>query len=137
MMVLRTCLALFQAFASGVVIAGGIFSFMAMIGIVPRLAQRSNTKNLTMIYEDAIMLGGVVGALKMFVDIKIFVGLFGAIVLTFTNGIFVGVLAVSLAEVLNVIPIFVRRAKITKGITAMIVALALGKFFGSIVDFFI
>ena len=52
-------------------------------------------------------------------------------------GIFVRVLAMALAEVLNVMPILMARAKLQKGITWFVVSFALGKLFGSLLYFFI
>ena len=50
-------------------------------------------------------------------------------------GIFVGVLAMALAEVLNVMPILMRRARLNKGITWFVVSFALGKLLGSLLYF--
>ena len=47
-------------------------------------------------------------------------------------GIFIGSLIFSLAENLKVIPIFFRRAKITKGLAALVLAYAVGKGIGNI-----
>ena len=41
---MRIPLLVLAGFASGVVVAAGTFAFIAAIGIVPRMAQRTNTK---------------------------------------------------------------------------------------------
>lgn len=53
------------------------------------------------------------------------------------TGIFVGVLAMALTEVLNVIPILLRRTRLTKGLPWLILAFALGKVCGSLVYFLV
>lgn len=58
-------------------------------------------------------------------------------VLALCTGIFVGVLAMALTEVLNVIPILLRRTRLTKGLPWLILAFALGKVCGSLVYFLV
>ena len=54
---MRIPLLVLAGFASGVVVAAGTFAFIAAIGIVPRMAQRTNTKQYIPFYEDTILLG--------------------------------------------------------------------------------
>lgn len=130
------CILAIIGFSSGIIVAGGIFAFIAIIGIVPRLAQKTKTKKFIPLYEDAIMIGGVFGTTTMFVDYYIPLGRPIVIFLGICSGIFIGCLAVSLAEVLNVIPIFIRRARITQGIPILITAIAIGKMLGSLLYFY-
>lgn len=123
--------------ASGMVVSAGVFAFIAAIGIVPRMAWRTQTQKYIHVYEDTILLGGLFGTLTMFVDFTLpnpplLIGL-----LFLANGIFVGILAVSLAEVLNVMPILVRRGRMTKGLSWLLLAFALGKTFGSLLYFLV
>lgn len=131
-MIVKQLIAILIGFSSGVVVAGGIFAFIAIIGIVPRLAQRTMTIKYISVYEDAILLGGVFGVSTIFIDYYLPIGNFFVGIIGLAIGIFVGCLAVSLAEVLNVIPIFTRRIRLTKGLFYMIAALALGKLAGSL-----
>lgn len=122
-------------FSSGVIVAGGIFSFIAIIGIVPRFAQKTGTQDKIMLYEDAIVLGGIFGSCELFIDYIFPIGTFLAIIVALSIGIFVGSLAVSLAETIDVVPIFMRRARLTKGLSVFVLALALGKMVGSLAYF--
>lgn len=135
MAVLKNLLLSIIGFSSGVIVAGGIFAFIAIIGVVPRFAQRTGTQSKIKIYEDAIILGGIFGNIEMFTNYKLPVGTFFAIVAAFSIGIFFGSLAVSLAETIDVVPIFMRRARLTKGLSIFVLALALGKMFGSLAYF--
>ena len=124
-----------MGFSSGAIVAGGIFAFIAVIGVVPRFAQITGTQNKIKIYEDAIILGGILGSIETFTDFTLPVGNFFAIIIALSIGIFIGSLAVSLAEVIDVMPIFMRRARLTKGLSIFISAIAAGKLLGSLAYF--
>ena len=88
-------------------------------------------------YEDAIVLGGIWGTTAMFIryrlpSVPLLPGCYAL-----CTGIFVGVLAMALTEVLNVIPILLRRTRLTKGLPWLILAFALGKVCGSLVYFLV
>ena len=68
---MRIPLLVLAGFASGVVVAAGTFAFIAAIGIVPRMAQRTNTKQYIPFYEDTILLGGLFGCLVSCLDWKL------------------------------------------------------------------
>ncbi|HIT73902.1 MAG TPA: stage V sporulation protein AB [Candidatus Fimicola cottocaccae] len=126
----------FFGLSSGVVISGGVFAFIAMIGIVPRMAQKTKTVSRIPLYEDIIVIGGILGTVLTFININI--GNFEILlpIFSFLTGIFVGILAIALAEVLNVMPVFRRRLRILKGIWAFILAMALGKMAGVFISLF-
>ena len=124
-------------FSSGLIVAGGIFAFIAIIGIVPRLAQRTKTVPFIPLYEDAIIIGGIFGATTLYIDYYLPIGRPIVAFLGLCSGIFIGCLAVSLAEVLDVIPVFTRRTRITQGLPVLITAIALGKMIGSLLYFYI
>ena len=121
--------------SSGGVVAAGIFAFISAIGMVPRMAKKTSTQKYIPIYEDSITLGGVFGTTTMFINYHLPVGKILVGIFAFANGIFVGCLAIALAEVLNVIPIFLRRSRIVAGIPMFICAIAFGKVFGSLLYF--
>jgi len=129
--------AIFISLSAGLVISSAIFSFIAAIGLVPRIAKKSNTVSYIKTYETTIALGGVAGAVYLFMPFSInFIFLnFLVSVLIFLSGIFLGVLAVSLAEIMDVIPILFRRAKLKTGLWLFVCSIALGKAIGTIVYF--
>lgn len=130
-------LLILYSMASGLMVSAGVFAFIAAIGIVPRMAWRTGTRHYVRWYEDAIVLGGIFGTTTMFVDYRLPASdvLLGAFALC--NGLFVGVLAMALTEVLNVMPILMRRARLTKGLQWIILAFALGKVVGSLLYYFV
>lgn len=127
----------FFGFASGIAVAAGVFAFIAAIGLIPRMAKRTQTQKWIPFYEDVTVLGGLFGTTAMFVDYRLpswrwLVGTFGLL-----TGIFVGVLAMALTEVLNVMPVMMRRLRLTKGLQYLIVSFALGKVGGALLYFLI
>lgn len=137
MNLVKTLFIIIIGFGSGVVIAGAVFAFIAIIGIVPRLAQKTRTEKYIKLYEEAIIIGGIFGTSTMIIDYYMPIGKIAVIFLSICVGIFYGCLAVSLAEVLDVIPILTRRGRIKKGMTYFITAIAFGKLLGSLLYYFI
>jgi stage V sporulation protein AB len=131
-MILKYIFVVMLAFGSGAVISGAVFAFIAVIGVVPRLAQKTKTKKYLKLYEEAIVFGGIAGCVEGFLKISIPAHAAVVVVLFICVGVFYGCLAVSLAEVLDVIPILSRRTKLQQGIFFFILAIALGKLTGSI-----
>ena len=58
------------------------------------------------------------------------------IIVGFCAGIFVGSVAVALAEILQALPIFFRRVKIKEGLPWLMIFMALGKMVGGFFYFF-
>lgn len=134
---IRSVFLAFYGFSSGLLVSAGVFAFIAAIGIVPRLAKRTETQRFIPLYEDIITLGGLFGTTAMFIDYRLPPVPFLAGTFALLTGIFVGVLAVALAEVLNVMPVMLRRSRITRGLPWLILAFALGKAAGSLVYFLV
>ena len=127
----------FIGFGSGLVVAGAVYAFITIVGVVPRLAQKTQTTGHIKFYESALLAGGVFGTTAGFFHFYIPFGAAGAIVVSIANGIFIGCLAMSLAEVLNVIPIFTRRARLQRGMFFLVMAIAVGKLAGSLLYFLV
>lgn len=117
---------------SGVTISGGVVAFITIIGIIPMLAHHTKTVKYFIYYENTIVLGTIIGNILSIWDIKIPVPNIIVSIFILFFGIFVGGLIVALAEVLNVFPIINRRIKVRKGISLLILAIALGKLTGSL-----
>lgn len=135
MLLKMTALALFGLCAGGV-IAAGIFAFLAIIGVFPRLIGKTGTKNHIMLYETVIILGGALGNVLDLYEFPVpfggawFLGAFGM-----SSGIFVGCLVMSLAETLKTLPVINRRIHLSVGIQYVILAMGLGKVLGSLLYF--
>lgn len=122
-------------FASGAVIAGGMFSFLIGLGLISIFADRTHTGKNILLYEDSIAAGGILFNIFFIYQIRIPAGEIMAGILGLFFGIFVGCWAMALADILNVFPIFIRRLKLIKAIPYIILGLSLGKTAGSLVYF--
>lgn len=138
---LRHIIAVLIGFGAGVVVSGAVFAFITIIGVVPRLAQKTRTEAHCRLYESAITLGGILGTVAGIWRISLSLGaVFGGIIsaaLALCIGIFYGALAMSLAEVLDVIPILTRRGRVSRGIFFFVLAIAIGKAVGSLLYFLV
>lgn len=121
-------------FSGGLAVAAGVFAFISMLKIVPRLADRLGQASRIYQVETLIALGGLVGAILTVYQVHIPLGWAGMILFGLFAGVFVGCLAMALAETLQVIPILCQRASIKTGLPVIITALALGKMVGSFVQ---
>ena len=117
---------------AGFVVAGGVVAFISIIGIIPIMAYRTKTTSYMLWYENMIVLGSILGSVFTFWEIHIPVHPIIEGGYAFAYGIFIGVLIIALAEVLDVMPIMNRRIRIRKGVSLIAIAIALGKLTGSL-----
>ena len=137
MQILRDVMSILLGFSSGLVTAGAVFAFITVIGVIPRLAQKTNTVASVKTYETAIMLGGIFGTLTGIFQFHLPIGTLPVVILSLSSGIFFGCLAMALAEVLNVIPILMRRGRIQRGMFYFVLAIAIGKTVGALLYFLV
>ncbi|KAB1440533.1 stage V sporulation protein AB [Candidatus Galacturonibacter soehngenii] len=135
-MLIRQLFLLIVGIGSGVAVSAGTFAAIAGIGIVPRFADRTHTAKHVLWYENCAIIGGILGNVIFLYQIKIPGRIIALIVFGLFSGIFVGCMVMALAEILNVIPIFTRRIKVTSGLRFIIISIALGKIIGSWFQFF-
>lgn len=126
----------FLGLSAGLGIAAGLFSFLVALGTISDFADRTHTGKYVVLYEDFMVAGGILGNLFWVFEVDWFQFRWFLPVYGLFSGIFVGCWSMALADVLNIFPIFIRRAKITTGISALIVAMALGKSLGALLFFF-
>lgn len=122
--------------SAGITAAGGLFSFIIGLGVVSDFADRTHTGEHVMLYEDAIAVGGSLGAIISVYHFKIPYGNILVPVFGLFSGIFVGCWAMALTEMLDLFPIFIRRIRMVRGIAAIIIGVALGKGLGALLFFF-
>lgn len=134
--------------------AAGVFILLVTVGLVPRFAGKTHTSNKIMLYENMVILGAISGSFLTIFERYCHVGAFlqermpGAIniitgagnvllaVFGVFAGMFVGSLALAIAEMLDAIPIFARRVSFRHGIGLAVLAMAAGKLCGSLLYFF-
>ena len=120
--------------SSGIMVGAGVISLLILVGIIPRMAQLSNTRSFINFYEKILVIGTFLGALISIQNISISIGKIGVIVFGLSYGIFVGFLSSGLAEILDYIPIASTRLKIpTLYLKYIIISLLIGKVIGSFI----
>lgn len=126
----------FVGVSAGGVIAAGVFAFLAIIGVFPRLIGKTKTGRHIFLYDTLIVLGGVLGNVSDIYEFPILIGgnLFLA-VFGLAVGIFVGCLVMSLAETLKTVPVINRRIHLAVGLQYVILSIAVGKLIGALIYF--
>lgn len=152
-MIWRKLLLLGLGSTYGFLSAAGVFTVLLAVGLVPRFAGRTHTANRVYLYEEMVIWGTVLGCFVSVFEDRCglavwlrgrFPELFpawqgaGQILLIFIGffcGMFVGCLALAIAEMLDSLPIFARRISFRQGLPYCITAMALGKLAGGILYF--
>ena len=137
----------------GTLSAGGVFTVLLSVGLIPRFAGETHTNKKVFLYEEMVVFGTVTGCVLTVFEpychfgewfqgsvgvpenIWYWISVVILAVYGIFSGMFVGSLALAIAEMLNSIPIFARRIKLRNGLKAMIWSIALGKTLGSIFYF--
>lgn len=156
MMFLKQFLLALIGASAGLIVSAGVFTVLISVGLIPRFAGKMHVAGKVFALEEMVVCGTIVGSffsvfgrwgmVGNFVRSR---GIFGAategvwnfagtviqIVFGLFAGMFVGCLALAIAEMLNTIPIFSRRIGFRHGLGVAILAVALGKLVGSLIYF--
>ena len=125
----------FVGISAGGAASAGVFALITVIGILPRWAARTRTARHVRLYEWSVIVGGTVGNLVFLLQPRLLGGLVLELAAGLFMGIFVGGLIMSLAEVLDVFPILLRRGRIQAGIPWMVLSIGVGKMLGAYLYF--
>lgn len=155
MIFIKILLMVFAAFGFGLLSSGGVFTVFVSVGLIPRFADKTHTAEKITCYENMVITGSITGCiLSIFADQwrsfllwlglanwlnrdlfflenitngEVFLGIYGVFA-----GMFVGCFAIAIAEILNTIPIFMRRISLGRGTGIVLLGIALGKTIGSL-----
>lgn len=130
---MHTAVAIIIAFANGLAVGSGLVAFLAIIGLVPRLAEVTHTERNLCCYEIIMVCGSTLAALEPAMPIKLNLPAIFTIIPGIFMGLFVGCLAAALAEVLNVLPVMTRRVGLLAHIRFLLLAMIVGKVVGSLI----
>lgn len=126
----------FIGLACGLSVASGSFAIAVKLGIIPQMASKSGTAKRIITYENATILGGISGnILSVFPMLSFPVGHLFLALFGLGAGIFIGCMAVALAEIINAYPIMYRRMKLKIGMEWVLTTIALGKMSGCLFYF--
>lgn len=120
--------------SGGVAVAGGLFAFLTVVGVVTRLAAGTKTAKNCMLYEDISVLGLLLGNVMDLYGVGLPLGRAGMLFYGMGAGVFTGCLAAALAEVVNVIPVLSKRVRMKQGMSVLILMFAAGKLIGTLIQ---
>ena len=156
MMFLKQLFLAIIGLSSGLIVSGGVFTVLISVGLIPRFAAKMHVARKIFVLEEMVVLGTLTGDffsvftdLSMAGDFVLSHRLFGTategvwrllgtlllILIGTFSGIFVGCLALAIAEMLDTIPIFARRIGFRHGLGFAVLGIALGKLAGSLIYF--
>ena len=156
MMFLRQLLLAAVGLSGGLIVSAGVFTVLISVGLIPRFAGKMHVARRIFLLEETVVFGTLAGGFFSIFSEWGMAGrfvreheLFGAhteavwnaagtaalILYGLFAGIFVGCLAMAIAEMLNTIPVFARRIGFRHGLGVAVLAVALGKLCGSLLYF--
>lgn len=134
---IKNLLIIFIGIGGGILEGAGLAAFIALLDIIPRLAQLTKTNRFVRTYETVITISAVCISFSLFIKLSLNLNKYFLIPIGLCFGIYIGLLAGALAEVLNVLPVLERRLGIKKYVYYPIVAISLGKIVGSLIKWII
>lgn len=150
---LKICFLIVLGASYGLLSAAGVFTVLVAVGLVPRFAGKTHTADKAVLYEEMVIFGTLTGCvltvfnrycqfgawwqrrLSQHLSLLLEIGVFCQIVFGLFAGMFIGCLALAIAEMLDSIPIFARRISFRHGMGLAILSMAVGKLCGSLVYF--
>ena len=150
---MRSFFLMFTGVGYGLLAAAGVFTVLAAVGLVPRFAGKTHTGKYVLIYEEMVIFGTLTGCvLSVFSRYCQFgawwqghfpghdallrgIGVCWQAVFGLFAGMFIGCLALAIAEMLDSTPILTRRISFRHGLGLAIVSMAAGKLCGSLLYF--
>ena len=137
----------------GLLAAAGVFTVLVAVGLVPRFAGKTHTAGKVRLYEEMVIFGTIVGCfLSIFPEYSQagaflrerfpqagacwdFFGYLSQGIIGLFSGMFIGCLALAVAEMLDSVPIFARRISFRHGLGLAVTSMAVGKLCGSLFYF--
>ncbi|WLR43801.1 stage V sporulation protein AB [Bacillus carboniphilus] len=131
-MTLKAIFTVFIGFSGGFAVGGGFVAFLTVLGVIPRLTQLSKTQRYIRYYEWAVIIGAVVAGWLSLTNPRFSLSPVWLIPIGLLDGIFIGMLAAALTEVLNVLPVLSKRIGASESLISLLTAIVLGKVLGSL-----
>jgi stage V sporulation protein AB len=131
-MTINIVFVIFIGLAGGLAVGSGFVAFLTVLGVIPRLTQLTKTMKMIHWYEWAVVSGALAGTFGSLREPVLWLSPYFLIPLGLAGGIFIGMLAAALTEVLNVLPILTKRVGVDGEIVILLMAIVLGKICGSI-----
>lgn len=137
----------------GLLSAAGVFTVLVAVGLIPRFAGKTHTARYVLLYEEMVIFGTLAGCFVTIfpeysqwgsylreqfpgqMQLWAAAGIGAQAIFGVFAGMFIGCLALAIAEMLDSIPIFARRISFRHGLGWAILGMAAGKLCGSLYYF--
>lgn len=126
--------------SGGIAVGSGLVALLVILDLIPRLAQLAKAYHKSAWFESAIVAGALFWSFADFLDWGLLRWAGGGLLSAAAGvlcGLFVGMLAAALTEVVNVLPILAKRLKLSARLPALVMAMVLGKLAGSLFDWLV
>lgn len=151
---LKTLFLILVGASYGMLSSAGVFTVLVAVGLVPRFAGKTHTSRKVILFENMVISGTIMGCvLTVFYSYCQFgawwqsrfpeklsfwlgTGTVVQAVFGLFAGMFIGCLALAIAEMLDSIPILARRVSFRHGLGFAVLGIALGKLTGSLLYFY-
>src|SRR5699024_7691879 len=118
--------------AGGLAVGAGFVAFITLLGIIPRLIQLSKSYKFIQVFSACVIAGSLFGTYLSFANITWDYSIILLMIWGGLHGIFNGMLAAALTEVLNVFPLLSKRIKVDQHLLWLLMAIVFGKISGSL-----
>lgn len=119
-------------FSSGIVIGSAFVALLIVLGVIQRLLQLINYHKQIFVFVLAMLFGVILGTYISFTSEVLKVPIVTEVAWGFVHGVFNGMLAAALVEILNVFPLLSRRLGLQKYLYVLLTAVIFGKVCGSL-----
>lgn len=120
------------SFSGGIAIGGAFAAFYALLQIIPRLIQITETHKFIKLYQNVFVLSAFIFIMVYFYDFHIGLGKISALIIALLMGTFTGIFSSALAEVLNVLPVLGKKMKFKNSLIYVIYSMMFGKVLGAL-----
>lgn len=128
------CVAALIALSGGLAVSFATAAFILALGIVPRVAALTGTRQKLLWYETLVMCGIFTGMLLELGAIRAALPVAILAAIGMAGGVFVGCWTCALGELFNMYAVLLRRLKIRVLLEVIVWALCLGKTAGALLD---
>ncbi|RWR15024.1 stage V sporulation protein AB [Siminovitchia fortis] len=132
MTTIKAVASVFAGLSGGIAVGIGFVAFLTVLGVIPRITQLTKTGKYIRFYEWSVVISVVAASFADLNNFSFPVGACFLIPIGLASGIFIGMLAAALTEVLNVLPILSKRIGMEGLIISLLMALVIGKVAGSL-----
>lgn len=118
--------------AGGLAVGSGLVAFITVLNIIPRLTQLVKGFKYLTLFQNSLILGAVFFTWIDLRGISFSLPAIVTLLIGAFSGVFIGMLAAALTEVLNVLPILAKRLNMADALLFLLMAMVFGKIFGSL-----